>query len=399
MTTAAPWKDPVFEEWWPLGQALTLVRAPIRRVARAMKAEGKRAYGSTGAVHEFNWIRRHSIDDLFRSMEKFTVGPTVEIALPTKGKWTVILDNSSDCTPTYLAYRLTFNQKLETFTFYSTDRNSTLLAGTHFTHHRPGRDEEVIRRDVYCCNQGSRWHFEQHGDPLPEEDLEQYAVKSKRDRLNEAALMSLLERLGIHPWREDTYDFRKKLLCMTDRRQYPASQTATFEQIRARALGAAPPPAEDQELHGPPDYLLGNCGTSNPTGPARLLKGGDWCGHGEQIFWVYDIFTRKHDLFTVRLPEPSGIPVVEVTPKAGSSSIVIYDVRRHPANVFFVSDKQPVLQQTEECPKCGSSVFRASVGFEVPADAESANDTSWFALALQCKACGLARIAYEDETA
>jgi hypothetical protein len=267
------------------------------------------------------------------------------------------------------------------------------------THYRPCRDEEVIERDVYCCNQGSRWHFEQHGDPLPEEDVERYAARRKRDRLNEAGLMELLERLGVHPWREDTYNFRKKLLRMTDKRQFPAFTTVTFEQVRAKAMGEAPPPSEDRELHGPPDYLLGHCGTTSPTSPAKLLRSGDWCGHGEQTFWVYDIFTRKNDLFTVRLPEPDGVPLVEVTPKTGGSSIVIYDCRRHPANVFFGSDGQPVLKANEECPKCGSDVFQVSVGFEVPADAQSVNDTSWFALALECEACGLARIAYEDETA
>ena len=156
MTTAAPWKDPVFEKWWPLGQSLTLVLAPIRRVARAMKAEERRAYGSTGAVCEFDWIRRQSIDDLFGDIQEFTGSPSMQFILPTKGTWTVVLDNSSDCTPGYLAYRLAFKQKLESIRFSSTDRNSTQLAGTHFTHYRPCRDEEVIERDVYCCNQGSR---------------------------------------------------------------------------------------------------------------------------------------------------------------------------------------------------------------------------------------------------
>ena len=173
-----------------------------------------------------------------------------------------------------LSYRLTFNQKLEAISFYCTDRNSTQLAGTHFTPHKPCRGEDVIKREVYCCNQGSRWHFEQHGDPLSEEDVERYAARRKRDRLNEAGLMDLLERLGVHPWREDTYDFRKKLFRVTDKRQFPVSDSVTFDQIRARAMGEAPPLAEDREIHGPPDYLLGNCGTTSPTGPAKLS--GEW---------------------------------------------------------------------------------------------------------------------------
>ena len=45
------------------------------------------------------------------------------------------------------------------------------------------------------------------------------------------------------------------------------------------------------------------------------------------------------------------------------------------------------------------TLVRIAVGFEVPLDAESANDTSWFALATECAGCGLTRIAFDDETA
>ena len=71
-----------------------------------MKAEGKRAYRSTGAVYKFDWIRRESINDLFGSVEEFVIGSSVEVALPTKGKGAVIWDNSSRCIRSNLAYRL-----------------------------------------------------------------------------------------------------------------------------------------------------------------------------------------------------------------------------------------------------------------------------------------------------
>lgn len=393
------WKDTVFEKWWPLSQAMTLVRAPIRRVAKSMKAEGRRAKNSTGANYEYDWVKFDSIDDLFRSVDKFVIGSSLQIALPTTGEWTVIWDNSSLCTGGYIGYRLTKFKKLETISFYSTDRNSTQLAGTHFTHHRPGLGEEVIERTVYCCNQGKRWHFEQTGEPLPQEDMTRYSVKRKRDRMNEAVLMDLFGRLGVHPWRESTYNFRKKCFREIHARHHAPAEGFTFEQIRVRALGEAPPPAEDEELRGPPDYLLEKCGTTDPSSPSQLLVGGEWCGHGEQTFWVYDIFTRNKDLFSVRLPTPDGVPVVEVVPRSGGEPLVIYDARCHPANVYFGSDQQPVFQPNVTCPKCRSETFQVSVGFEVPPDAVSANDTSWFTLALQCEGCRNRYVAYEDETA
>jgi hypothetical protein len=393
------WKDEVFEDWWPLAQAMTLVRAPIRSVAKALTADGQRAKERTGAIYEFDWIRRSSIDDVFRSIEKFTDWPTLTWALPTRGRWTVIWNNYSLCTGhKTLARWLTRFQKLETIYFYSTDKNSTQLAGTLFTRCMPDKSEDVIEREVYCCNHGSRWGFEQHGTPLPEEDLERYNARRKRERLNEAGLMDLLERLGVHPWRESTYDFGQPCFCMKNPQLYLASDPVTFAQIRARASGE-PPPKEDDELHGPPDYLLKKCRAPRPNGPASLLEDGGWCGHGEETFWAYDIFCPDDNQFSVRLPDPGGPPVVNVTSRANEVTFPVYDGRSHPANVYVGSTEGPVLRSPEKCPKCGFDVFHVAVGFEVPADAQSANDTSWFALALQCVSCEFARIAYEDETA
>ena len=78
---------------------------------------------------------------------------------------------------------------------------------------------------------------------------------------------------------------------------------------------------------------------------------------------------------------------------------MIYDSRRHPASVFVDSEKEALFLPPERCPKCNATVFRVAVGFEVPADAQSPNDTSWFALALECCQCRLNKIAYDDETA
>jgi hypothetical protein len=150
----APWKDHVFEDWWPLGQAMILVRASIRRTARAMKAEGKRLFRLTNAEFDFEWLRRSSIDNLFDSVDRFTIMSSMRFALPTTGKWTVIWNNASRCDGhSSFAHCLAAIQKLETIHFYSSDQNSTQLAGTHFSHYAPVRGEDAVLRDVYCCNQ------------------------------------------------------------------------------------------------------------------------------------------------------------------------------------------------------------------------------------------------------
>ena len=392
------WKDKVFDKWWPLGQSLVLVHADIEDTAKAIEADCERLRQINGWGYEFDWVRISSFDELFASIDEFRISASLHFALPTKLGWTVLWDNKHLCTPDSFAHCLTRFQGLEILSFDSTDRNSMQLAGTHFTHQRLIRPDEMAVREVYCCNQGKRWHFEQHGTPLPEEELQRYTASKKRDRLNEEGMMALLERIGIHPWRESTYDFAKKCFCGTSQSKSPANKVFTFRQVQEKAGGPAPPD-EDEELVGPPDYLQGKVKEAKPDGPARHLIDGKWCGHGEEIYWLYDIETGGCHHFNVRLPEPGELPVVMVICPETNEAFPIYDSRRHPASVFVGQKTEPTLQATEQCPKCRSTVFRVAVGFEVPADAESPNDTSWFALALECVQCGLSQIAYDDETA
>jgi len=393
------WKDEVFADWWPLGQSMVLVRAPFREATRAMRNQADEWSRRVGATYRFDWLRVSCIDEWFRCVEEFTIVPSMHCALPTNTDWTVMWCNSFLCAGhPPLAHCLTESQQLETIHFYSTDRNSTQLAGTHFTYRKPTGSGELTKRDVYCCNQGSRWDFRQEGEPLPEEDLERYSARRKRDRLCEESLMALLERLGVQPWLESTYEFRSKLLRMTDKRSRPPSERFTFRQVRERA-GGPPPEEDDDEPEGAPDYLLGKCQEPNGDGPARLLADGRWCGHGEPTFRAYAVSCEDGDRFVVRLPQAEGPSVVEAQPVGGRRGFAIYDSRRHPASVSADSGTEPTLLPPERCPKCGSTVFLAAVGFEVPVDAQSANDTSWFALALECGQCRSGRIAYEHETA
>jgi hypothetical protein len=399
----AAWKDQIFEDWWPLGQSMILVRAPIPRVAKAVREEAQRLNEGSSHKRAVEWIRRPSLDAFFRGIEKFSHGTGMSFYLPTRVGWTVALTNDASCGPYYsLAHCLSKFRKLETICFMSHDRPSTFTAGTVFTHFRPGPGEELIERNIRCCDTGSRWSFLQNGDPLPEEDLERYKAKRKRDRLNEEGLMQLLDRLGIQPWREATYDFQTMCFRMFDVKGLEEAEAVPFEEIRAQALRQRPLDErrdEDAEIEGPPDYLRGLCAAPQPDGPSALLADDGGCDREDSRSWIYDIRTDGSDTFTVRLPENQGPPVVEVSPKSGGASHVIYDSRRHPANPFVDSQDAPQFRPIESCAKCGSKLFQVSVSFQVHADCSSPNDTNLFALALKCAECGDSRLAYDDETA
>jgi hypothetical protein len=237
-----------------------------------------------------------------------------------------------------------------------------MLAGTGFSYRKhPMTSISDDRRWVYCCNQ------------------------------------------GIHPWRESTYDFENQKCFRLAKPGYETFDGSTFEQLRARALQAASKTQthKETEIEGPPDYLRGKVKKPKADGPAALLADGAWCGHGEKTFRIFDIALGKVRTFSFRLPAASvNAPAqVIVTPIERQQTFAIYDSRRHPASVYVDSKAEPAMGTSFVCPRCGAGMFRLSVGFEIPMDSETESDTSWFALAVQCKACGWKSIVYNDETA
>jgi hypothetical protein len=156
-----------------------------------------------------------------------------------------------------------------------------------------------------------------------------------------------------------------------------------------------------------PDYVAPRVTIPDPTGPAQYLADGTWCGHGEPLFNVFDVRDGAIDTFVIRLPRKVGddelLPnAVELSSVGGSGVFLAYDPRRHPANLFAgpkYSTIQPQFAERLACHQCGRNNFKVAIGFAVPSDSSSPNDTSWFALAAACANCGAACVVFDDETA
>jgi hypothetical protein len=168
---------------------------------------------------------------------------------------------------------------------------------------------------------------------------------------------------------------------------------------------------EEMEMMTPPDYLEGKVLAASGTGPAALLQDGQWRGHGEPEYSIFDVQYEGEDSFFLQLPdfdddvdmEELTAPVVTALSNTGVT-FPIYDPRRHPASLFYPEDgateyKAAAPQPILHCPNCDRVKFKIAVGFEIPGDSISPNDTSWFALAVQCGSCGWKDIIYDDETA
>src|SRR5687768_14222339 len=98
----------------------------------------------------------------------------------------------------------------------------------------------------------------------------------------------------------------------------------------------------------PPDYLEGKLALSAGTGPAALLQDGQWCGHGEPEYDVFDVQTGNEKVYSIQLPdfddendsEELTAPVVMVHSDSGVT-FPVYDPRRHPASLFYPEDGEP----------------------------------------------------------
>jgi hypothetical protein len=152
----------------------------------------------------------------------------------------------------------------------------------------------------------------------------------------------------------------------------------------------------------PPVYLSGHASPARRKGPARCLFSGKWCGHGRDTYAVFDIRADGVASFRVRLPRPDdrelNPPVVLAV--SGATEFPVYDSREHDGSIY--ADKyqhlQPRLRGYYRCPTCGGRTFHLAVGFEIPADSDGPNCTSWFALAAECEKCGWVGMVYDDET-
>jgi hypothetical protein len=157
----------------------------------------------------------------------------------------------------------------------------------------------------------------------------------------------------------------------------------------------------------PPDYLADKLVAPDANGPARLLADGAWCGHGEPRFHIYDVQDGAIREFVVLRPAVGDggemtPPAVKLMNADETRSFLVYDPRKHPANLFAweqYSKLEPRFEKPLCCEQCRGRTFRLAVGFEMPSDSSSPNDTSWFALAGNCTGCGAEGIIFDDETA
>jgi hypothetical protein len=174
----------------------------------------------------------------------------------------------------------------------------------------------------------------------------------------------------------------------------------------ARIVGGSTSPRSNHRAdETPPGYLAPYVRARKEKGPAALLQDGAFCGHGEPRFGIWDIELSGAAVLLVELPQPGeddgAWPVVRVASTLRPNDFVLaYDSRSVASTEEEGAESQRAATPTQSLTcTCGARTFAVSVGFEIPGDSTSPEDTSWFALAVECATCGHAQIVWDHESA
>jgi hypothetical protein len=211
------------QRWWPTTQSLDLVEGSVADVATGVYAEISRFI--QGERINTSWVGFKDLDAAFRSASEFTNVPTHYLVLPTHSNWSVLWNNSFLCNGyDSLCHCLTMNHGMRTLHWSAHNQWTSFQSGAQFTH-RQLIGGEVLTRSVYVGQTDKQWSFSASGIPLPEEDLEGYKARRKRDRLNEEKITSLLSRLGAMPWLEQFYALPERHVFILRRENFPTTIT------------------------------------------------------------------------------------------------------------------------------------------------------------------------------
>ena len=187
----------IVNHWWPVTQDYGLVASSLDRVVSTRK----QLYLDAGLKISLEPLNA-PLQDCLSRLEPLSPTPHKELYLATTFGWTAYFANGcrgsdpslpmkqlSDAVGT-MALRVRANPE--------TARYPATILEVYDTQ-EDGGDEYGYRRSIAAANDGGTWVFEQHGEPFPFEETQQYSQKRKRDRFVKPMLDAYLRGLGAEP--------------------------------------------------------------------------------------------------------------------------------------------------------------------------------------------------------
>lgn len=151
----------------------------------------------------------------------------------------------------------------------------------------------------------------------------------------------------------------------------------------------------------PPSHLAGLVVEARGDGPSASLMNGEWTGHGEPTFTVFDVeiegshnvemaVETDEEIDEEEMEEDDEGPMIRRVLVRGAGSdgpwTVIHDVTwgvdEEGGQTFPWCPPEPVIDDDEEIEPVTTEdgepeTFRVSIGLEYPPDAQSVGDVSW----------------------
>ncbi len=149
----------------------------------------------------------------------------------------------------------------------------------------------------------------------------------------------------------------------------------------------------------PPKFAAPFCAPADPNGPAALLASGEFCGHGEPTFTVFDLALDGQRQLELAVPyEQDAAPTLQARP-AGSRAP--WRTLLNLAEIFDYCRGQQCSAAPQSIADEEGHILpvRAAIGFEYPCEATSAEDVSWIAVAVEYGDEREKMIMFSEETA
>lgn len=155
----------------------------------------------------------------------------------------------------------------------------------------------------------------------------------------------------------------------------------------------------------PPVWLKRIADEADPSGPGRFLADGEFCGHGEPTFGVFDVvLDGQSELELAFLESESRMRVLARPARACGTWTLLHD-----SNWFEYSGGQPNLPSGRcvgdhpaaapfQTTSGETARFKVAVGFEYPCECTSESDVSWIAVAVDCVNDAQAGVCFSAET-
>ena len=192
-------------------QSGMFIHATADRVADCLHS-----WGNEEAVSRNTRLEKSTmpLKEAFQFLDQRIFNPDRGVVIGMQSGWTAFFDNHSR---EFLAASelMILCQRLKTDTcFFSYDHSTATehRGSTQFNYYVHVGGESPVKKRQVMLSRGGGWSFQQHGDPLPFEDLTAYARPKKRERLTPELLQGYGRAIGVPFWDQNAYGDKVFLL-------------------------------------------------------------------------------------------------------------------------------------------------------------------------------------------